>query len=335
MRGRTIITAFLVVLLVFPLIGATASAADPNAGSGAQHFQKVKPIKVHGSDKPTGGPATGIGFPAATPGTRSPRRPADPTRRPVVGGTSAWAHHAWRADREQQRHGWRLPERHGRRRRAEPLRPGDQHLVPGVRQGRRRRWAAGQPRRAVADPHPLDERRPRVHGALCLQNSGDPVVLYDNLADRWLIAGFAPRANGNFICVAISQTADPRPSQGYYLYQFQFNNFPDYFKIGAWTDGYYVSANNGAATVAVFDRANMLNGGTAGGITDFATVADPGTGFNVLMPGDIDGRTAPPAGANNWYYRQVDGAFGAASIASSCTRPTSTGSPIRRRSRRW
>ncbi|OGO29035.1 MAG: hypothetical protein A2Z16_00610 [Chloroflexi bacterium RBG_16_54_18] len=143
----------------------------------------------------------------------------------------------------------------------------------------------------------------------CTSNRGDPIVLYDNLADRWLISGFS--TNGNRICVAISQTADPRPSQGYYLYEFAFTNFPDYFKIGAWIDGYYVSANyGGSATVAVFDRANMLNGNPAS-FMEFASVGDSGAGFNVLLPGDIDGTTPPPAGANEWLYRQIDGdAFG-------------------------
>lgn len=143
----------------------------------------------------------------------------------------------------------------------------------------------------------------------CEQNAGDPVVLYDNLADRWMIAQFSRFAPfRNFMCLAVSVTADPRLSQGYYAYTFDMGAFPDYLKIGAWTDGYYFSANgDGNAMVAVFDRASMLNGAPAGAV-QFNAVADlPNNNFNVLMPSDIDGASAPPAGSPGYFYRPVDG----------------------------
>ena len=143
----------------------------------------------------------------------------------------------------------------------------------------------------------------------CEQNAGDPVVLYDNLADRWMIAQFSRFAPfRNFMCLAVSVTADPRLSQGYYAYTFDMGAFPDYLKIGAWTDGYYFSANgDGNALVAVFDRASMLNGVPAGAV-QFNAVADlPNNNFNVLMPSDIDGAAAPPAGSPGYFYRPVDG----------------------------
>ncbi len=144
---------------------------------------------------------------------------------------------------------------------------------------------------------------------VCEGNAGDPVVLYDNLADRWMISQFARFAPfQNIMCLAVSQTADPRLSQGYFAYTFDMGAFPDYLKIGAWTDGYYFSANGaGSAMVAVFDRANMLNGNPAGAV-QFAGVADlPNNSFNVFMPSDIDGLTAPPAGSPGFFYRPVDG----------------------------
>ncbi|MET0714701.1 MAG: DUF11 domain-containing protein [Mycetocola sp.] len=143
----------------------------------------------------------------------------------------------------------------------------------------------------------------------CEQNAGDPVVLYDNLADRWMIAQFSRFAPfRNIMCLAVSVTADPRLSQGYYAYTFDMGAFPDYLKIGAWTDGYYFSANgDGNALVAVFDRASMLNGVPAGAV-QFNAVADlPNNNFNVLMPSDIDGSTAPPVGSPGYFYRPVDG----------------------------
>jgi uncharacterized repeat protein (TIGR01451 family) len=134
------------------------------------------------------------------------------------------------------------------------------------------------------------------------QNAGDPIVLYDNLADRWLLSQFA---RNNFICIAISQTADPTGT--YYLYQFNTGRFPDYYKIGAWPDGYYVSANLGGpneALAAVFDRANMLNGNPAGSVL-FAAPSLVGN-FDILIPSDVDGHVDPPFGTPNFMYRPRD-----------------------------
>ena len=73
------------------------------------------------------------------------------------------------------------------------------------------------------------------------QNSGDPVVLYDQLAHRWLISQFTEAPAPYFECIAISQTADPTGT--YFAYAFQVNatNFEDYPKLGVWPDGYYAS----------------------------------------------------------------------------------------------
>lgn len=147
------------------------------------------------------------------------------------------------------------------------------------------------------------------------QNAGDPVVLYDNLADRWLLSQFARDLTGppggGFICFAISQTANPTGT--YYLYQFRTQRFPDYYKVGAWPDGYYVSANLGGPNTAmanVYDRANMLNGNPAGSV-QFEVPSFAGN-FDALMPSDVDGSTAPPAGTPNFLYRPHDTAVASA-----------------------
>ena len=140
------------------------------------------------------------------------------------------------------------------------------------------------------------------------QNIGDPIVLYDNLADRWLLSQFARdlgTPTDGFICIAISQTANPTGQ--YHLYQFGTARFPDYYKIGAWPDGYYASANlNGPneAMAIVFDRANMLNGNPAGTI-EFAAPSVTAN-FDALMPSDVDGMNNPPPGTPNFMYRQLD-----------------------------
>ena len=130
------------------------------------------------------------------------------------------------------------------------------------------------------------------------QNAGDPIVLYDPLADRWLLSQFATPASQ---CIAIS--TGPDPTGTYYLYEFNLGDFPDYPKFGVWPDAYYMGANSNPRAFA-FDRARMLAGLPATSLE--VNVA----GVNVhslLMPGDLDGATAPPAGALNTFYRFVDG----------------------------
>ena len=146
------------------------------------------------------------------------------------------------------------------------------------------------------------------NNACSQNNNGDPVVVYDNLADRWLMSQFAV-PNGfstppTFECIAISQTADP-VNGGWFLYQFQFSFAHDYPKIGVWPDGYYMSSqrgfSGGALNAVVFDRAQMLLGNAA----TFQSFNTPGPAL-ILLPSDLDG-AAPPAGTPNFYARAVDG----------------------------
>jgi hypothetical protein len=131
----------------------------------------------------------------------------------------------------------------------------------------------------------------------CNGNLGDPVVLYDPLADRWLLSQFA---TSNRMCVAISQTADPTGS--YHTYSFNVLDFPDYFKFGVWPDGYYMSANENTYTAYAFDRANMLNGAPA-------TFVKFTGGENFYLPSDVDGPTPPPVGAPNHFYTFLDNTY--------------------------
>ena len=76
-------------------------------------------------------------------------------------------------------------------------------------------------------------------GGCQTQNAGDPVVLYDQLADRWLLSQFTSGAP-YLECVALSQTNDPLGA--YYRWAIATgggNNFPDYPKAGMWPDAYY------------------------------------------------------------------------------------------------
>ncbi len=130
-------------------------------------------------------------------------------------------------------------------------------------------------------------------------NDGDPIVVYDSLADRWLLSQFAV-PNPYYICIAISQTSNPMGA--YYLYQFSMAEFPDYFKFGVWPDAYYMSSNESSAAAYAFDRNNML----AGAAATYQRFSNSG---NFMLPSDIDGPTPPPAGSPNYFYTMMDSAF--------------------------
>ncbi len=126
-------------------------------------------------------------------------------------------------------------------------------------------------------------------------NSGDPIVLYDDLADRWMITQFAV-ASGQEQCVAVSTTSDPLGT--YYLYDFPMPAFPDYPKFGVWPDAYYFGTNTGYPHqyyAHALDRVNMLAGNPA-------TLQSFGGNDNFLMPADVDGTLPPPAGSPGYFY---------------------------------
>ncbi len=128
----------------------------------------------------------------------------------------------------------------------------------------------------------------------CAGNAGDPIVLYDRAADRWLLSQFA---FPSFMCIAVSQTADPLGS--YHLYTFNVGSFPDYFKFGAWPDAYYMGANEGGAvgyTAYAFDRAKMLAGDPSASFVKFTGET------NFLLPADLDGSTPPSVGSPGLFY---------------------------------
>ncbi len=84
-------------------------------------------------------------------------------------------------------------------------------------------------------------------GGLCEStNRGDPVVLYDEETDRWLVSQFAFNSSAVApwsLCIAISTTGDPTGT--YFQHEFDFSGigFPDYPKYGFVTDAIGVMVN--------------------------------------------------------------------------------------------
>lgn len=151
--------------------------------------------------------------------------------------------------------------------------------------------------KTVLGPMPMNELWAGTGTSCEYTNDGDPIVRYDDQADRWLISQFAlPAFDGLYPapfsypfaeCIAISMTGDP--TGGYYLYEFvspttgidddydidtaqvSGAKMPDYPKFGVWQDGYYMSVNQfdeinfnwGGAGLYVFERDEMLLGNAA------------------------------------------------------------------------
>ena len=86
-------------------------------------------------------------------------------------------------------------------------------------------------------------------------DDGDPVVMYDKFADRWIITEFLCPGGGNCtkLLFAVSQSNDPTGS--YYLYTFEpdASDYADYPKYSIWSDGYYETCNCDNQKVTVCD----------------------------------------------------------------------------------
>jgi hypothetical protein len=105
----------------------------------------------------------------------------------------------------------------------------------------------------------------------------DPIVFYDQIADRWVITVAAapdqPPGNDFWECIGVSKTGDP-VAGGWNLYALRHDpanpdRFGDYPKFGLWPDAYYLTMNefttpedSGFVGVRVWalDRAKMIRG---------------------------------------------------------------------------
>jgi hypothetical protein len=141
-------------------------------------------------------------------------------------------------------------------------------------------------------------------GACEERGDGDGIVLYDPLADRWLIAQLANTHEPQrpyHVCVAVSRSGDPIGQWA--RYDYSYADFHDYPKLGVWPDGYYATYNTfttpgggdflGIAYCA-FDRRKMLAAEPAA--QQCILIRDPVSG---TTPADLDGSLPPPEGEPN------------------------------------
>ncbi len=149
-------------------------------------------------------------------------------------------------------------------------------------------------------------------GGVCdSDNAGDPIVLYDHLAEQWVFSQFTDPSNPDgHQCFAISQGSDPQGP--YFLYDFlvspgQFNDYP---KLSVWPDGYYMTTNEFTGSfvgvnITAFERSQMLTGGGASAVQ----VTLPFTGFAPvrfsLQTAHLEG-PAPAGNPCNLIIQQFD-----------------------------
>jgi len=162
----------------------------------------------------------------------------------------------------------------------------------------------------------------------CNGNSqGDTVVIYDPLADRWILThfAFAVDSSGNGVspfyeCIAVSKTNDP-VAGGWWLYPLQMDpgspgppvgTLNDYPKFGIWPDCLYMSANgfdqssfNFVGTAyASFSRSDLESGAKLTWSLGFINNAtDPFT----MIPSNLRGMSPsamPPPGTPNYFVSE-------------------------------
>lgn len=128
-------------------------------------------------------------------------------------------------------------------------------------------------------------------------DDGDPITLYDHMADRWILLQFSSlfTSGRESLIFCISQTNDP--TGAYNIYEFQTTGvFPDYPHVGIWNNSYIVTTHNfnltGTAYLGqgfwAFDRNKMINGEATATAVSFN---DPSTGG--YLPVSFEGFKTP------------------------------------------
>jgi len=147
-----------------------------------------------------------------------------------------------------------------------------------------------------------------ITGTPCDENNnGDPIVLYDQYAERWFILDFAwdpSETDGSYYSIAVSKTSDP--AGDWWLYALRADNtlMNDYPKAGVWHDGIYITANmfqftGGFQGVKVWalKKPDIYNGTLVS-----QDVYDTSWYAWSILPSNAKGSTPPPASAPNYMY---------------------------------
>jgi hypothetical protein len=148
-------------------------------------------------------------------------------------------------------------------------------------------------------------------------DDGDPITLYDHVADRWLLLQFdLPGGTNNALIFCISQTNDP--TGAYNVYRFVTSaSFPDYPHVGIWNNSYIVTTHefNTAGTAYLgqgfyaMDRNKMLDG--LSGVTGIRF--QTGSSEGGYLPMSMEGMKTPEANSLPTFFTFDSDELGAAS----------------------
>lgn len=130
---------------------------------------------------------------------------------------------------------------------------------------------------------------------------GDPVIVYDDIADRWVLCEMNDQ--GDFNNVYVSLTNDILTTS-WYGYQVPLNGY-DYPKMSMWPSAYFLTLNDNGPYVYALDRAQMLLGNPTIVIARAASDLS-GFGLQALAPVDYDGNNPPPVNAPGIMLRHRD-----------------------------
>jgi hypothetical protein len=148
---------------------------------------------------------------------------------------------------------------------------------------------------------------------------GDPIALYDQLVDRFVLMEFAnssENSNTEGLIFAVSQTPDPTGSWNVYFYGYG-STLPDYPKVSVWTDAYYCTTNDflnrstyTGSSVWAFNKAQMIAGNTTAQ-SQRITIGNSNKVFST-SPVLLQGTAVPPAGTGGLIAYMADDAWTAA-----------------------
>lgn len=153
-------------------------------------------------------------------------------------------------------------------------------------------------------------------GACQNDNDGQPTVNFDKLANRWVVSQHAVSSGVPYLqCVAVSTTSDATGTWNRYAFVLgNLGGLPAWqnlnAKLGVWPDAYYMAFDMYSGTTfegeefCAFQRASMITGSTAG--KQCAVISSY---FYGAVVSDLDGLTAPPAGAPAYFAAEDSGLF--------------------------
>jgi hypothetical protein len=153
------------------------------------------------------------------------------------------------------------------------------------------------------------------------RNDGSPTVLYDALADRWLLSQYCNAFPPFRQMIAVSKTGDP--TGAYFVYEFVMPGIKlnDFAKFGVWTDGYYMSdeqyigSDFAGVGIFAFDREKILSGDASARYIYYDLPSASTVRLGSFLPADLDGLNPPPPNTPNTFVAYTATEYGNAQDA--------------------